>query len=269
MKIIHFSDSHAGAFPDSLSALFDKRIVGTFNYAFKRRFLHNMRYLQKAVEYILMDEPEVAICTGDITSTGQPAEFETALEILDPLIKNSKTRFLYIPGNHDVYVKNKRCRSTLENAFSLLNGGSISLNDLPVKLTIGECDFILVNECLPTNIFFSTGYFPEKSTQKIVEWCSEKKERPKILLGHFPIRKKYSLMGFRHKIYYQEKIVELLDEGKIDLSLCGHTHKPFLDIDENGKGEIGAGSITRTNDLNIINFEKESEKFSHSLHLLI
>jgi predicted MPP superfamily phosphohydrolase len=69
-------------------------------------------------------------------------------------------------------------------------------------------------------------------------------------------------MEFRHRVYHQEKIVRLLNEKKIDLSLCGHTHKPFIDIDKQGRGEVGAGSVTRTNDLNIIEYNRESDSFS-------
>jgi len=268
MKIIHFSDSHAGAFPDNLSAFFDKRIVGTFNYAFRRRFLHNLEFLRKAVEYILIEEPDAAVCTGDITSTGQPAEFEKAMEILSPLINHPKIRLLYIPGNHDVYVNNTRCRESLHNVFSKINGHGIEFDDLPVKVKVGDCEFILVNECRPTNIFLSTGYFPEKSTEQIVEWCNENKTAPIILLGHFPVKKHDSLLSFRHRIYRHEKVADLLNQGKIDLSLCGHTHVPFQDTDPKGRGEIGAGSITRTYDLNLINYDRESDKFSHSLHYL-
>lgn len=268
MKIIHFSDSHSGAFPDSISAFFDKRVVGTFNYAFKRRFLHNMDYLKKAVEYILLEEPDVAVCTGDITSTGQPAEFEKALDILSPLIDHPSIKLLYIPGNHDLYVKNRRCFKAFTKAYTQLNGSDMSFEDLPIKVTIQDCDFILVNECRPTNIFMSSGYFPLESADKIEKWTQKKKNIPIIIVGHFPLRNHKSVLGFRHKLYDQEKIVKLLDEGKIDLSLCGHTHKPFSDTDEKGKGEVGVGSITRTHDINIIVYDDASGKFTHTVHYI-
>ena len=262
MKIIHFSDSHAGAFPDSISAFTDKRLIGTINHTFKRRFLHNMDSLKRGVDYILKEKPDVAVCSGDITSTGQPVEFDAAVEALSPLIDNPDTKLIYVPGNHDAYVSNHRCRDALEKTFFLLNGNSSKLNDLPSKQRVGDCDFILLNECRPTNIFLSTGYITEKSTEKIAAWCSEEKQRPRILVGHFPLRKEYAFMEFRHRVYHQEKIVRLLNEKKIDLSLCGHTHKPFIDIDKQGRGEVGAGSVTRTNDLNIIEYNRESDSFS-------
>ncbi len=261
MKIIHFSDPHAGAMPDSISAYFDKRIVGTLNYALKRRFLHHMESMQLGVDFIIKEKPDVVVCTGDLTSTGQPREFDMMLEILNPLINDSKIKLLYVPGNHDTYVKNRRCSSAFENAFTTLNANKTTPTSLPSLITVGECDFILVNECCPTNIFLSTGYLTPESSRKIEELCSEKKERPRIILGHFPLRKEYSLMGFRHKIYGQKKVVELLNSQQIDLSLCGHTHKCLYDIDGTGRGEITAGSITKTDDLNIIEYDKQQNSF--------
>ena len=38
VKIIHFSDPHAGGPAEDWMAYFDKRWVGVFNYRFRRRF---------------------------------------------------------------------------------------------------------------------------------------------------------------------------------------------------------------------------------------
>ena len=49
----------------------------------------------------------------------------------------------------------------------------------------------------------------------------------------------------RHRLFGQKRILELMKEGKIDLSLCGHVHRPYLKVDERGRGESCAGSVTR------------------------
>ena len=269
MKIIHFSDPHAGAMPDSLSAFFDKRIVGTLNYAFKRRFLHNMELMQKGVDYIIQEKPDVVVCTGDLTSTGQPREFNIILEILKPLINSSGIKFFYVPGNHDLYVKNRRCRTAFENAFAKLNGDELSFSSLPAILSVGECDFMPVSECAPTSIFLSTGSMSVESSKAIEEICAVKGERPLIMLGHFPLRETYSPLDFRHKLYGQSKVLGLLNSQRIDLSLCGHTHKWLHDVDDSGRGEVVAGAITRTGDLNIIEYDQATDAFRHTRHVLL
>lgn len=47
MKIIHFSDPHAGGPAEDWLAYVDKRWVGVFNYRFRRQFRHDMSKLKK------------------------------------------------------------------------------------------------------------------------------------------------------------------------------------------------------------------------------
>ena len=130
MKIVHFSDPHAGGSAEDWMAYFDKRWVGVFNYRFRRRFRHDLKLLEKAVEYILAVKPDAAVCTGDLTSTGQPGEFAKTLEILKPL-QESGIPLIYMPGNHDCYVKRSKCVTAMKNAVSFLNGAEFNFDSLP------------------------------------------------------------------------------------------------------------------------------------------
>ena len=100
MKIAHFSDPHLGAPTDDWTALFDKRWVGLFNYKFRRSYQHDPKYLERAVDCIIKGNFDVAVCTGDLTNTGQPNEFETVKPILDKLL-NSGIPVIYTPGNQN------------------------------------------------------------------------------------------------------------------------------------------------------------------------
>ena len=261
MKIIHISDSHECSRPGSVSAYFDKRIVGFFNYAFRRRFLHDQGQLSKAVGHVLEEKPDVVVCTGDITSTGQPAEFAKALERLEPLYTSAGMLFLYVPGNHDAYVSNGPCRRALEDAFFKLNGERWRLDDLPVKIEKGGVEFYLVNECRPTNIFLSSGYFRAEDGVKLSQWCRSGQGVPRVLVGHFPVRKKNGIMDMRRSLRNQQVVRGLLLSGAIDLSLCGHVHAPFADLDGAGRGEICAGSVTAGGHLAEIEYSAGDDRF--------
>ena len=50
MKILHFSDPHAGGPAEDWMAYIDKRWVGVFNYRFRRQFRHDLTKLARAVE---------------------------------------------------------------------------------------------------------------------------------------------------------------------------------------------------------------------------
>jgi predicted phosphodiesterase len=261
MKIIHFSDPHAGGPAEDWMAYVDKRWVGVFNFTYRRKYQHDQSYLKKAVDYIIGQKPDLAVLTGDITSTGQPGEFEQQLNILDPLVRTSQIPLMYIPGNHDYYVYNKKCVDAMKYAVRFLNRASFSFDDLPVKISIGDCEFILVNESCPTNLLSSCGYLSRKSSDFVVKACSEKKDKPLVLIGHYPINEKHPILRFRHRIWGEREVLKLLKNGKLDLSLCGHVHRPYARIDERGRGEICAGSVTRNGSVTVINYDKDKDVF--------
>lgn len=277
MKIIHISDLHFCAPPDSISAYVDKRIVGSFNYFFRRRFQHDFSLLDRAVKFILSEGPDIVVCTGDITSTGQSVEFEMALKELEPILSSKNIKFLFVPGNHDAYVNNLRCKNSLESTFAKLNHNfSIKLNDSPSHIPVKECDFILINECSPTNMFMSNGRISSDDSKIVEDICKQnddasnkesqsakKNKRPKILLGHFPILPKYSFIEKRRGLIGKDRVCELILNKAIDLSLCGHMHQEDSQVDSTGRGELQAASLTKTGVLTVINYNKSDDKFSH------
>ena len=153
----------------------------------------------------------------------------------------------------------------MKYAVKFLNRDRFSFDDLPVKISLGDCDFILVNESCPTNLLSSCGYLSKKSSDFIVKACSEKQEKPLVLVGHYPINEDHPMLRFRHRIWGEKEALKLLNEGKIDLSLCGHVHRPYAKTNERGRGEICAGSITRNGSVTIINYDKGKDVFSREV----
>jgi predicted phosphodiesterase len=262
MKIIHFSDSHAGGPAEDWMAYIDKRWVGVFNYRFRRQFQHDQTMLAKAVDYIVNEKPDLAVCTGDLTSTGQPGEFKKALDALKPL-HDSDIPLIYVPGNHDYYVYYPTCVEAMKNAVKYLNKDNFLFDDLPVVREFGECEFIIVNECCPTNLISSCGYLRKKSSDFIVEKTSSGKTKPRILIGHYPLIEDHPILRIRHRLWGEKEALRLLNEEKIDISLCGHMHLPYARINERGRGEICAGSITRNSCLSVIEYNKNENIFVH------
>lgn len=262
MKIIHFSDVHAGGPAEDWMAYIDKRWVGVFNFKFRRRFQHDLTLLEKAVAYILKEKPDLAVCTGDITSTGQPGEFKKSLDILEPLVK-SDIPLVYVPGNHDYYVHNKKCVKAMKSAFEFINQGRFSFDALPLSFELSGIEFIVVNESFPSNLFSSCGYLKKKSMDFISGKCAGNPSAPRILIGHYPLLEDHPWLRVRHRLWGQKKAVELLASGTIDISLCGHVHKPYALIDEKGRGEICSGSVTRNSCMASIQYDSSTDIFKY------
>lgn len=261
MKIVHFSDPHAGGSAEDFMAYFDKRWVGVFNYRFRRRFRHDLKLLEKAVEYTLALRPDVAVCTGDLTSTGQPGEFARTLAILKPL-RDSDIPLIYLPGNHDCYVKRPKCVKAMQDAVAYLNGQAYTFADLPAVRHINGIDFLMLNTSRPSNLLCSWGFVSKEDDQWIQQICAENKKHPRVLVTHYPMLEDHPILRMRHRLFGQQNILKFMRSGEIDLSLCGHVHKPYCRVDGQGHGENCAGSVTRNGVLSVIEYQEEQNKFT-------
>ncbi len=259
MRIVHFSDPHAGGSAEDWLAYIDKRFVGVFNYRFRRRFKHDLGKLAKAVEYILDTRPDVAVCTGDLTSTGQPGEFEKVRPILQPL-RDSGIPVIYMPGNHDCYVKRPKCVKAVNEMFAWLNGGR-EFNSLPQKAEIAGAEFLLVNTSRPSNLLCSWGFLAKQDVQWLQEVCGAPHDKPRIFVSHYPLFENHPILRTRHRLFGEKPVRRMVEEHIIDLSLCGHVHKPYTRTDDTGRGENCAGSVTRNGSMTDIEYLPEEGRF--------
>ena len=69
-------------------------------------------------------------------------------------------------------------------------------------------------------------------------------------------------MNARRRLYGSSGAAELLQDHVIDLSLCGHIHHPYELLDRKGRGEIVAGSLSRTGSMAEITYDSETDVFS-------
>jgi len=265
MRIAHFSDIHVGRWPEERSAYFDKRLLGSLNYSLRRRRQFDRRLLPRVLQQLNLLAPDWVVCTGDLTSIGTRAEFTEALDGLVPIISSGPSRLIYVPGNHDAYVPRASCRVALEETFDALNAGRWSLSDLPQEVRLRGLRLFVVNECSPTNCFMSSGSLSGRSAERLRAWLAEPREacERRVLIGHFPCRDGDGRpLGWRRGLKGWRLVDEALSEGRLDASLCGHEHRPFLRREENGAMEICAGSVTVHGRLNVLDYCPASGRLS-------
>lgn len=243
MKIIHFSDPHGGGPAEDWMAYFDKRWVGVFNYSFRRKFRHDLSHLTRAVEYILDTKPDIAVCTGDLTSAGQPGEFEKVLKIIKPLYQSDIPLF-YTPGNHDCYVRRSKCVDAVKNAVEVMSQKKYTFDTMPQKISIKGVDLIIINTSAPSNLLCSWGFMKKKDSSFVEKCCEDNDGVPKILISHYPMTEEHPWLRIRHRLFGQKEVLRLMGDKKLDLVLCGHVHKPYLKVDDQGRGECCAGSVS-------------------------
>ncbi len=256
MRIVHFSDIHFGLWPERFwSALLDKRVLGLVNYFLRRRGRMHRDYLERALSLIETLDPQMVVCTGDVASIGSRREFKAAARALDPLTQNPRRRFVYVPGNHDNYVRSRHCQRAFRETFARLNGGRWQWSDLPLVETVGSLEFMVCDECRPTNIFLSSGFFSNRSAEVFRNWLARPRPagRRRILIGHYPTRDQAGRpLSWRRRLNGGEIVRRALTEGLLDASLCGHIHDPFCHREDNGAVEVCAGALTVKGKLNVL-----------------
>ncbi len=265
MKILHFSDIHTGGVFRSFSALFDKRLIGTLNYKLRRRHEINWQYLDKALEIIHQEKPDIVINTGDLTSVSEPAEFIEALERLNSITGKQDFTFLNVPGNHDNYIHNPSSLKSRHETFDTLNNGTFPLSSFPHLFIKEQVVFILVDESRPNFGINSSGRIDDTTLNKVENWCDEFKDKSIILVGHYPLKNHLGEpLNSSRALENSERLRDLLEKGKIAVNLCGHIHRAFIRKEPSGSMEICAGSLTIGGKMNKLEFNQESNSFSQS-----
>ena len=260
-RIIHFSDIHQPGTLEHWHALFDKRLIGLMNSNLIRRGKYDISCLPAAIEYILADPPDLVLFTGDATSCGQPGEFSRALRMFRPLLK-SKIPFVYTPGNHDAYVTDRACRSALERFTLKMSRGEHPLASYPFTLDFPLFRLVVIDCARPFNPVLSCGYMDPATRQYLLKEAARLDSKPIICAGHFPLLTGSSLLNFRRRLYGASGAAELLEDRIIDLSLCGHIHRPYELLDDSGRGEIVAGSLSKTGQMAEITYDSDQDKFT-------
>ena len=260
-RIIHFSDTHEPATLEHWHALFDKRLVGLVNSNLIRKKRYCRSFLPEAVEYILSHPPELVIFTGDATSCGQVGEFSRALKMFKPLLK-SEIPFIYTPGNHDAYVKDRACQKALERFTLTMSRGQHPLSTYPFAVDFPLFRLLVIHCAKPFNPALSCGFMPPATREFLLSEAAKLDSRPLICAGHFPLLTGSSLMNARRRLYGAAGAAELLQDHVIDLSLCGHIHHPYELLDDSGRGEIVAGSLAKNGTLAEITYDSETDRFS-------
>jgi len=103
LRIVHLTDLHVQTRP-RLRDLPGKRLVGSANlYLLGRRRKFSVAAQRAAVAAAAAAEPDLVICTGDLTAQALDAEFAAARDLLAPLLDRIPT--VVIAGNHDTYVR--------------------------------------------------------------------------------------------------------------------------------------------------------------------
>lgn len=178
MRVAHITDLHVEA-PTEFGQLFSKRALGAVNlYLFGRSAHFTLRTVEALVEAVVRSEPDLVVCTGDLTSTATPQEFERAAALLAPL--TDRFPFLVLPGNHDVYTSESLGR--FRKHFGEWSNDGV----YPYVRNYGGVDFVALDVSRPD--FLSRGLTPRQQLEALEGLLASGGVAPAVVLLHYPLR---------------------------------------------------------------------------------
>lgn len=218
MRLAHLSDLHFGA---STWNLFSKRILGTLNWLLRRRhdFIHERLDPLPALFSEL--KVDLILVTGDLTTTGLPAELCAAQEALGRF----EQPLLLLPGNHDQYTRGSFRRKTFYKwCANPTTTYSLREHGLEHHVLANGWNLILLDTAPATPLRFSGGHF-SPALEARLETLLASLQGPTLVANHFP----YFLTPKRdHRLLRGEALEQLLARHRVRLYLHGHTHRHIL-----------------------------------------
>lgn len=281
MKILHFSDIHAGLFPNGVTWLFDKRALGTATQHIRRKHKQDFSTLTRLADHITNIRPDLIVYTGDLTATAQPGEFKLALQLLKPSVANSHVPVIAIPGNHDAYVNRQDALQARQDAIASLNtfdcpkdmqDASRNLDTLPCnaplrRIVHGSIAFHILDAAHPMPPWMSGGKTSQTQIDALEQQLKQTKsnDRLNILVSHFPIfMKNGNRLNWRRRIDCDQRLRALADDKLVDMLLCGHIHTPFTFAHEQFT-QVCPGSITLHHHFAVIDINEKTQHVQTSL----
>jgi 3',5'-cyclic AMP phosphodiesterase CpdA len=163
--------------------------------------------LERAIDEVNELQPDVVVCTGDLTTFGFRPEYQQAREYLDRLECDA---FVVIPGNHD-------SRNVGYVHFEELFGDRNSV------LHKDGVTFVAVDSTEPD---LDHGQIGRGRYQWIEEQFTGEAEL-KVFVMHHHLLPVPGTGRERNVVYDAGDAIECLQRSGVDLVLCGHKHVPY------------------------------------------
>jgi 3',5'-cyclic AMP phosphodiesterase CpdA len=233
LRIAHVSDLHilSPAGLEWREMLFNKRLTGYANFAWRRGRVHRREYLQAVLAAAAAGADHVVV-TGDVTNLAFESEFREARRVLDDIARTVEVTV--IPGNHDIYLPRVQHDRSFPRYFGpFLESDLPDLGvDLPagrfpsVKLR-GPVAIIALSSAVPRPPFIAAGYLGTAQLEALTRVLLHPEvtgRTPVILVHHPPVDTRCRLARLRDGLVDGASFRSTLAPLARGLVLFGHLH---------------------------------------------
>jgi 3',5'-cyclic AMP phosphodiesterase CpdA len=203
--------------------LLGKRLLGHTNLWLNRRHRFNHRMLGPLFEKIQAIKPDMALFSGDVTTTSLENEFHDIKQYLHPLSQTMPV--MIVPGNHDRYT----FRSARKRRMETVLDGIMPASFPHTQALTDRWDLMALDSAMP-NVMLSRGALGRPQLERIEQQLKTYGEGDGlVVLCHYPVALPAGLpRSWTHDLAEADALRQMLEQcpAKV-VFLHGHVHKPW------------------------------------------
>lgn len=225
----HLSDVHLGPLPAAWAFRHFKlkRLIGTANWARKRRHLHDPEIAGAALADIQAAKPDHIVFTGDILNISAWEEFPRGREWLERL--GAPAGLTFVPGNHDAYVDVPHDHGLAHFApWMMADGIKDGALQFPFVRLRRNVALIGLSSALPQALHKAGGSLGAPQLQSLAPLLESLQDQGfyrVIIIHHPPLP---GLAAPRKALTDARQLQAVLQDKGCELVLHGHNHRSML-----------------------------------------
>ena len=230
MRIALIGDVHLYSLSIHPRRLLGKRVFAHTNLLMNRRRRFNHALMPALVEKVRSLSPELALFSGDVTTSSLESEFADFVELVEPLV--DETPAVLVPGNHDRYTFRSRRKRRIETLLD-----KVMPHDFPHTRPLGAKWRLLALDSAVPNRFFSRGALGSAQYATALEEIAKRKAGEGLLvLCHYPVAVPPRVpTAWSHDLKEDKGLREALAACRARVVyLHGHIHKPWHAVPPEG-----------------------------------
>ncbi len=230
MRIVLIGDIHLFSLKLSARDFLGKRMLGQSNLWLNRRFRFNHALLEPLFERVRGLEPDLVLCSGDVTTTSLDDEFHDIVRYFKPL--HETVDVVIVPGNHDRYT----FRSTKHRRVETLLEGMVP-EEFPAVRELNEAWKLLAVDSARPQVMMSRGRIDSRQFERIERVLGETTaEQGLIVLCHYPAALPRGMpRSWMHDMKGAKRLENMLAACPARVVYVhGHIHKPWHHLPDDG-----------------------------------
>lgn len=224
MRLALVGDVHLYSLNVRPRQLLSKRLLGHANLWLNRRRRFNHHMFGHVIARVSDLKPDLALFSGDVTTTSLEDEFRDIRDYLKPLA--TQTNVVVVPGNHDRYTFRSARRKRMERILA-----NLIPREFPHIQPLTDRWHLVALDSAQPQVMLSRGALGPRQFDAVQQYVNTLSEDDGlVVLCHYPVALPGRMpRSWAHDLAEARGLKQLLTEAKPRVVFMhGHIHRPWF-----------------------------------------